>query len=160
MSIWVLGLIGVLVLLGAGIFVLTLVLLRLASPADFRARPSAAGLSVEDVMPDTLDFFRRGDETSTSPNTWQARYYGARGEVRLTAVQTGSARDAVRVLSRLRRRGAVRVTIAARLIGDRSYLVKPHQGGRLIAWTNAEWAFIAHSADRVLLSEFVEAYPY
>ncbi len=153
--------IGAVVLLAAGIVVLTLVLLRAAAPADFGARPAASGLVAEQLAPRKVGFFARGDvEPGEQDQTWQAVYQGARGEIHLKLVQTGSVREAARALARLRRQGAVRVVIAAKIVGDRSFLVKKQGKGRLIGWTNGEWAFVAASLDAMLLGEFVREYPY
>jgi hypothetical protein len=150
------------VALAGGIVALTLLLLKMAAPADFKARPSAEGLAAEQLAPQSLEFFRREDalEGTAQPNTWQATYAGPGGQVHLTLALAGSVGEAVRALGRLRRRGSVRVVSAARLAGDHSYLVRSSQGGRIVGWTNDGWVFVARSADRALLAEFVRAFPY
>nr|MBN1229615.1 hypothetical protein [Anaerolineae bacterium] len=155
------GLVGAGLLLTAAIVTLTLLLLRIMRPADFASRPSAHGLSPRDlVLPSLAGFRVESAPVREGQGRWQMVYTGPDGEIRFTLVKTGSRREAVRVLSGLRHSRSRRIVPVAKIGGDHSYLVCRLKEGRFIAWTNAEWVFIAGGHDPVLLGEFVSQYPY
>ena len=164
MSVWlIIALtVGGSLLLALAIVALVFLILRLARPADLARRPSTAGLSVEQAAPHDINGFRGGEAPlpSERPDTWRVQYQGVDGAVHLTLTQADSVRGAVRTLRQLSYRGKVRSTTVSRLMGDRSFLVMRREGRTIIAWTNAEWAFAATGDDRVVLRDFVQAFPY
>ncbi len=161
---WVL--VAFVVLLTGTVVVLIPHILRLARPADFDRRPSAARHTVERTVPLRFGYFQRVEppQPADSPHSWRACYTGAGGEVALEAVRASSEEDAVHVLRRLRR--VVRVgkgrqaVFASRLGGDHSFIVQQAESGRLIGWTNGPWAFIATSDNPALLADFVQSFPF
>lgn len=150
----------------AGLFVVVLILLirirRLPITTPFEGKQSPGGRTLSQVLPDDIPGFSRAEKLPyfTGETRHEVSYRGAGASIQLTAVKADSSAAALSVVKGTRRGRTRNTFVATNFRADVPYVFKNTETERLVAWANGGWAFVARSADRLALEQFVESFPY